>query len=103
MRHKSGGRKLQRTSAHRTALFRNMSAALITHEQITTTVDKATELRTSIAKLVTRAKSGGLANRRREDRKSGVWGKSGAVRVALVSRRIIRHQKHITQITIRHY
>ena len=41
MRHGYGGRKLQRTSAHRAALFRNMSAALIKHEQITTTVAKA--------------------------------------------------------------
>ena len=44
MRHRSGGRKLQRTSAHRIALFRNMSAALIKHEQITTTLAKAKEL-----------------------------------------------------------
>ena len=64
MRHRSGGRKLQRTSAHRTALFRNMSAALIKHEQITTTVAKAKELRPYIEKLVTLAKRGGLANRR---------------------------------------
>ena len=64
MRHKSGGRKLQRTSAHRTALFRNMSASLIKHEQITTTVAKAKELRPYIEKLVTLAKRGGLANRR---------------------------------------
>ena len=64
MRHKSGGRKLQRTSAHRTALFRNMSASLIQHEQITTTVAKAKELRPYIEKLVTLAKRGGLANRR---------------------------------------
>ena len=64
MRHKSGGRKLQRTSAHRTALFRNMSASLIKHEQITTTVAKAKELRPYIEKLVTLARRGGLANRR---------------------------------------
>jgi large subunit ribosomal protein L17 len=64
MRHKSGGRKLQRTSAHRIALFRNMSAALIKHEQITTTVAKAKELRPYIEKLVTLGKRGGLANRR---------------------------------------
>ena len=64
MRHKSGGRKLQRTSAHRTALFRNMSASLIKHEQITTTVAKAKELRPYVEKLVTLAKRGGLANRR---------------------------------------
>lgn len=64
MRHKVGGRKLQRTSAHRAALFRNMSAALIKHEQITTTVAKAKELRPYVEKLVTLAKRGGLANRR---------------------------------------
>ena len=64
MRHKSGGRKLQRTSAHRTAMFRNMSASLIKHEQITTTVAKAKELRPYVEKLVTLAKRGGLANRR---------------------------------------
>ena len=64
MRHKVGGRKLQRTSAHRIALFRNMSAALIKHEQITTTVAKAKELRPYVEKLVTLAKKGGLSNRR---------------------------------------
>ena len=64
MRHGYGGRKLQRTSAHRAALFRNMSAALIKHEQITTTVAKAKELRPYVEKLVTLAKKGGLSNRR---------------------------------------
>jgi large subunit ribosomal protein L17 len=64
MRHRVGGRKLQRTSAHRQALFRNMSAALIKHEQITTTVAKAKELRPYIEKLVTLGKKGGLSNRR---------------------------------------
>ena len=64
MRHKVGGRKLQRTSAHRLALFRNMAAALIKHEQITTTVAKAKELRPYVEKLVTLAKKGGLSNRR---------------------------------------
>ena len=64
MRHGYGGRKLQRTSAHRAALFRNMSAALIKHEQITTTVVKAKELRPYVEKLVTLAKKGGLSNRR---------------------------------------
>lgn len=64
MRHKSGGRKLQRTSAHRTAMFRNMSASLIKHEQIMTTVAKAKELRPYVEKLITLAKRGGLANRR---------------------------------------
>jgi large subunit ribosomal protein L17 len=64
MRHRVGGRKLQRTSAHRIALFRNMSAALIKHEQITTTVAKAKELRPYIEKMITLAKKGGLSNRR---------------------------------------
>ena len=64
MRHRVGGRKLQRTSAHRAALFRNMSAALIKHEQITTTLAKAKELRPYLEKLVTLAKKGGLSNRR---------------------------------------
>jgi large subunit ribosomal protein L17 len=64
MRHRVAGRKLQRTSSHRTALFRNMAAALIKHEQITTTVAKAKELRPYTEKLVTLAKKGGLSNRR---------------------------------------
>ncbi|TAK09395.1 MAG: 50S ribosomal protein L17, partial [Rhizorhabdus sp.] len=64
MRHRVGGRKLQRTGSHRIALFRNQSAALIKHEQITTTLAKAKELRPYVEKLVTLAKKGGLANRR---------------------------------------
>jgi len=64
MRHKHGGRKLQRTSSHRIALLRNMSAALIKHEQITTTLPKARELRPYLEKLITLAKRGGLSNRR---------------------------------------
>jgi large subunit ribosomal protein L17 len=64
MRHRVGGRKLQRTSGHRAALFRNMAAALIKHEQITTTLAKAKELRPYTEKLVTLAKKGGLSNRR---------------------------------------
>ena len=64
MRHRVAGRKLQRTSAHRAAMFRNMAAALIKHEQITTTLAKAKELRPYVEKLVTLAKKGGLSNRR---------------------------------------
>ena len=64
MRHKVGHRKLQRTSSHRAALLRNMAAALIKHEQITTTTAKAKELRPYVEKLVTLAKRGGLSNRR---------------------------------------
>jgi large subunit ribosomal protein L17 len=64
MRHRMGGRKLSRTSSHRTAMFRNMAAALIKHEQITTTLAKAKELRPYTEKLVTLAKRGGLSNRR---------------------------------------
>ena len=64
MRHKISGRKLQRKTGHRKALFRNMSAALIKHEQILTTQAKAKELRPYIEKLITLAKRGGLSNRR---------------------------------------
>ena len=64
MRHRHSGRKLQRTSAHRIALLRNMAAALIKHEQITTTTPKARELRPYVEKLITLAKKGGLSNRR---------------------------------------
>ena len=64
MRHRVGGRKLGRTSSHRQAMFRNMAAALIKHEQITTTLPKAMELRPFVEKLITLAKKGGLSNRR---------------------------------------
>ena len=64
MRHGISQRKLSRKSGHRTALFRNMAAALIKHEQIMTTLPKAKELRPYVEKLVTLAKKGGLSNRR---------------------------------------
>ncbi len=64
MRHKLGQRKLGRTSSHRIAMLRNMAAALIKHEQITTTVPKAKELRPYVEKLITLGKHGGLSNRR---------------------------------------
>lgn len=64
MRHGISQRKLSRKSGHRKALFRNMSAALIKHEQILTTLPKAKELRPYIEKLITLAKRGGLSNRR---------------------------------------
>ena len=64
MRHGISQRKLSRKSGHRKALFRNMSAALIKHEQIVTTLPKAKELRPYVEKLVTLAKRGGLSNRR---------------------------------------
>ena len=64
MRHKVGSRKLNRTSSHRIAMLRNMAASLIKHEQITTGVAKAKELRPYIEKLITLAKKGGLSNRR---------------------------------------
>lgn len=65
MKHRIKQRKLGRTSSHRKAMFANMSAALVKHEQITTTLPKAKELRPFVEKLVTLAKKGGLANRRR--------------------------------------
>ena len=64
MRHGNAHRKLGRTSAHRTAMFANMAASLIKHEQITTTLPKAKELRPFVEKLVTLGKKGDLASRR---------------------------------------
>jgi large subunit ribosomal protein L17 len=64
MRHGNAHRKLGRTSAHRTAMFANMAASLIKHEQITTTLPKAKELRPFVEKLVTLAKRGDLHARR---------------------------------------
>ena len=64
MRHGSAHRKLGRTSAHRTAMFANMAASLIKHEQIVTTLPKAKELRPFVEKLVTLGKRGDLHARR---------------------------------------
>ena len=64
MRHGVAGRKLNRTSSHRKALLANMSAALIKHEQITTTLPKAKELRPFVEKLITLGKRGSLHARR---------------------------------------
>jgi large subunit ribosomal protein L17 len=64
MRHGNALRKFNRTHAHRKAMFANMAGALIRHEQITTTLPKAKELRAVVDKLVTLGKKGGLANRR---------------------------------------
>ena len=64
MRHASRGRKFNRTSSHRKAMFANMAAALITHEQITTTLPKAKDLRPYVEKLITLAKRGDLHARR---------------------------------------
>ena len=64
MRHKISGRKLNRSSAHRKALFKNLAAALIKHEQITTTLPKAKDLRPVIEKMITIGKKGTLHARR---------------------------------------
>jgi large subunit ribosomal protein L17 len=58
MRHRNAGRKLNKTSSHRTAMFANMMAALIKHEQITTTLPKAKTLRPVVEKLVTLSRRG---------------------------------------------
>lgn len=64
MRHGLKGRKLNRTKAHRRALFANMAASLIKHEQIKTTLPKAKDLRPVVEKLITLAKKGDLSARR---------------------------------------
>ena len=65
MRHRQTGRKLNRTSSHRKALFKNMSQALIKHEQIKTTLPKAKELAPFVEKLITLGKKGDLNARRK--------------------------------------
>jgi len=65
MRHGKSGRKLNRTASHRKAMFSNMAASLIEHEQIVTTLPKAKEIRPIVEKLVTLAKRGDLHARRR--------------------------------------
>ncbi|MEM8743370.1 MAG: 50S ribosomal protein L17 [Pseudomonadota bacterium] len=64
MRHRRAGRRLNRTSSHRRALFANMAAALIKHEQVVTTLPKAKELRKFADRLITLAKRGNLHSRR---------------------------------------
>ena len=64
MRHGKAGRKLNRTASHRKAMFANMAASLIEHEQIVTTLPKAKELRPIVEKLVTLGKRGDLHARR---------------------------------------
>ena len=65
MRHRLRGRGFSRKSAHRKAMFENLAAALIKHEQITTTLPKAKDLRPFVERLITVGKHGGLAGRRR--------------------------------------
>jgi large subunit ribosomal protein L17 len=64
MRHQNSGRKLNRTASHRKAMFANMAASLILHEQIITTLPKAKEIRPIVEKLVTLGKRGDLHARR---------------------------------------
>lgn len=64
MRHRKSGRKFNRTSAHRKAMFRNMAASLVEHELIKTTLPKAKELRRVAEPLITLAKNDSVANRR---------------------------------------
>jgi large subunit ribosomal protein L17 len=64
MRHGHGLRKLNRTTSHRLAMFRNMANSLLTHEQITTTLPKAKELRRVVEPMITMGKTPTLANRR---------------------------------------
>ena len=79
MRHRKAGYKLGRTTAHRTAMLRNMAASLFEHGQITTTIPKAKALQPFVEKIVTKAKKGDLHNRRLVismlggDRRSFAW------------------------------
>lgn len=79
MRHRKAGYKLGRTTAHRTAMLRNMAASLFEHGQITTTIPKAKALQPFVEKIVTKAKKGDLHNRRQVismlggDRRAFAW------------------------------
>ena len=64
MRHRNSGRKLNRNSTHRRAMFRNMATALLKHEQIKTTLPKAKELRPVVERMITLSKRGSLHSRR---------------------------------------
>jgi large subunit ribosomal protein L17 len=74
MRHGNRGRKLSRTASHRKAMFANMSAALIKHEQIVTTLPKAKDLRPIVEKLITLGKRGDLHARRQAAKLFAVLG-----------------------------
>lgn len=71
MRHRCSGRKLNRNSSHRKAMFQNMAASMIEHELIKTTLPKAKELRSFVEPLITLGKSDSVANRRLAQRKLG--------------------------------
>ena len=89
MRHGKVHRKLNRTAEHRRAMFANMAAALIKHEQIVTTLPKAKELRPIVEKLVTLGKKGGLSRKIDFHVVSplAMTGISGAARVTAIARR----------------
>jgi large subunit ribosomal protein L17 len=72
MRHQQAGRKLNRTTSHRKAMFANMACALIKHEQIFTTLPKAKDLRPIVEKLITAGKAGDLAAKLERAQK-GAW------------------------------
>jgi large subunit ribosomal protein L17 len=76
MRHRIAGRKLNRTSSHRKAMFSNMMASLLTHEQITTTLPKAKELKRVADRIITLGKRANLHSRRRA---SAILGDAAAV------------------------
>ena len=75
MRHKISGRKLNRTSSHRKAMFKNLAASLIKYEQITTTLPKAKDLRPIVEKMITIGKKGTLHARRQLMAKLPIYGK----------------------------
>ena len=91
MRHGLHGRKLNRTSAHRRAMFANMAVALLKHEQIKTTLPKAKELRPIVDKLVTLGKRGGLHARRQALAFLGDKGITGKLFDTLAERYAERH------------
>ncbi len=91
MRHGNRGRKFNRTAAHRKAMFANMAAALIKHEQIVTTLPKAKDLRPVVEKLITLAKKGTLHARRQAIAQIRDEGQVGKLFAVLAGRYAERH------------
>jgi large subunit ribosomal protein L17 len=95
MRHGKSGRKLNRTASHRKAMFKNMAASLVEHEQIVTTLPKAKEIRPIVERLVTLGKRGDLHARRQLISQVGSAELAGKLIATLAPRYADRHGGYI--------
>ncbi|MGH7095766.1 MAG: 50S ribosomal protein L17 [Stellaceae bacterium] len=95
MRHRMNGRSFSRDSAHRTAMFENLAAALLKHEQIRTTLPKARDLRPIVERLITLGKRGGLHARRQAIARLQDRGLADKLLTTLAQRYAARHGGYI--------